>query len=70
MSGSLAWKSERQEKTSLSSYEAEIKATCMGSKLTVATRNFSDGFTSCGVPPPTDTDAPTIMYNNNQSAVF
>jgi len=70
MSGPLAWKTERQEKTSLSSCEAEIKATCMGSKLTVATRNFSEGFKSCGVPAPTDTDTATTLYNDNQSAVF
>ena len=70
MCGPVAWKTERQERTSLSSCEAEIKATCMGSKLTVATRNFSKGFSGCGVPPPVDTDRPTTVYNDNMSAVF
>ena len=70
INGPLAWKIECQEKTSLGLCEADIKANCTGSKLTVATRNFSEGFTRCSVPLPTDTNATTVLYNNNQSAVF
>jgi hypothetical protein len=38
--GPLAWKADRQERTSLSSCEAEIQATNMGARLTVNTRNM------------------------------
>ena len=41
MNGPMAWKTERQPRTSLSSCEAEINATNLGSKLTVAARNFT-----------------------------
>ena len=69
MNGPLCWKTERQEKMYLGSCEAEIKATCMGSKLTVATRNFSEGLSKCGVPDPTDTTSPTVVYNDNKLTV-
>ena len=42
----------------------------MGNKLTIVACNFSEGFTSCDVPAPTDTTTATMLYNDNQAAVF
>ena len=47
--GPVGWLAERQEHTSLSSCEAEIRATNEGAKLTIALRNLADGFADCGV---------------------
>ena len=66
--GPIAWKSVRQERTSLSSCEAEIRATNEGAKLTIALRNLADGFADCGVTLP-DAKVPTVVYNDNQSCV-
>ena len=68
MSGPTSWKAERQDRTSLSTGESEIKATNTASKLTVSTRHFADGFTRNGVPL-TDTDAPTPVHNDNEACV-
>ena len=38
--GPITWKTDRQERTSLSLCEAEIRATNMGSRLTVNVRNM------------------------------
>ena len=68
MGGPLAWKAIRQDKTSLSSCEAEIRATNEGCKLTMAARNLAEGFTSAGTPLP-DNSSATIVYNDNEAAV-
>ena len=68
MGGPIAWKSVRQDKTSLSSCEAEIRATNEGGKLTVATRNLAVDFVSTGYNI-SDTSDSTDVYNDNQSCV-
>jgi hypothetical protein len=68
MGGPLSWKAVRQEKTSLSSCEAEIRATNEGSKLMVATRNFATAFASSGITL-SDFAGPTKVYNDNESCV-
>ena len=52
MSGPTSWKAVRQDETSLSTCEAEIKATNAASTLTVATRNFSKGVPARSHSPP------------------
>jgi hypothetical protein len=66
--GPICWKAERQERTSLSSCEAEIRATNMGSRLTVNTRNMIEHLSSLGYPI-TDATRPTILYNDNDACV-
>lgn len=66
--GPIAWKSVRQEKTSLSSCEAEIRATNEASKLTVAIRNVASGLADVGYPID-DASAPTTMFNDNEACV-
>jgi hypothetical protein len=44
LGGSLSWKANHQERTYLSSCEAEIRATNMGCYLTVNTRNMTSSF--------------------------
>ena len=68
MSGPIAWKGERQDETALSSCQAEIKATNEACKLTIATQNFSSGFTDGGVHL-TDGDEPITVYNVNEACV-
>ena len=68
MSGPIAWGSDRQEKTSLSSCEAEIKATNLAGVLTVATRNFSEGFAASGIHLK-DGEGPIAVYNDNEACV-
>ena len=70
MNEPLAWKTERQPRTSLSSCEAEINATNLGSKLTVAARHFTRGFEACGVPAPSDISQPTQVFNDNNTCVL
>ena len=66
--GPIAWKSVRQEKTSLSSCEAEIRATNEASKLTVAIRNVASGMADLGYPI-TDASSPTDLFNDNEACV-
>ena len=68
LGGPLSWKAVRQEKTSLSSCEAKIRATNEGSKLMVATRNFATAFTPSGISLP-DFAGPTKVYNDNESCI-
>jgi len=58
----------RQDKTSLSSCEAEIRATNETSKLTVALLNLAGDFSRTGVTI-SDNSQPTTVYNNNEPAV-
>jgi hypothetical protein len=66
--GPLAWKSDRQERTSLRSCEAEIRATNMGACLTVNTRNMISSLSNLGYPI-NDTTLPTPLYNNSDACV-
>ena len=66
--GPISWKSVRQDKTSLSSCEAEIRATNEASKLTVSLRNLARGMTHLGYPI-SDADSPTEVYNDNEACV-
>jgi hypothetical protein len=66
--GPLGWLGERQERTSLSSCEAEIRATNATSKKVVDFRNLSRSVSDAGYVIP-DIDAPTIIYNDNEACV-
>ena len=66
--GPLGWLSERQERTSLSSCEAEIRATSATSKKVVDFRNICRSVTDSGFPIP-DIDHPTLLYNDNEACV-
>jgi hypothetical protein len=66
--GPITWKTERQERTSLSSCDAEIRATAMGSRLTVNLRNMILHLQSLGYPID-DTDLATTIYNDNEACV-
>jgi hypothetical protein len=66
--GPITWKTERQERTSLSSCEAEIHATNLGSRLTVNLRNMILHLKSLGYPID-DTDLATTIYNDNDACV-
>ena len=66
--GPLVWKAERQDRTSLSSCEAEIRATNLGSRLSVEMRKFSGAFASLGTHL-SDCESPTLLYNKNSSCV-
>ncbi len=64
----LTWKADQQECTSLSSCEAKIWATNMGSCLTINTRNMILHLYLCGYPIE-DASSPTPIYNNNEACV-
>ena len=66
--GPITWKTDRQERTSLSSCEAEIRATNMGSRLTVNVRNMILHLASTGYPI-TDAQQATPLYNDNEACV-
>jgi len=64
----LGWLSERQDRTSLSSCEAEIWATSATSKKVVDFRNLSLSFTESGFPI-SDIEEPTVLFNDNEACV-
>jgi hypothetical protein len=66
--GLITWKAERQERTSLSSCEAEIRATNMGSRLTVNTRHMISSLSDLGYPI-ADCQSSTPLYNDNDACV-
>jgi hypothetical protein len=66
--GLLGWLSECQECTSLSSCEAEIRATSATSKKVVDLRNLSLSLTELGYPI-ADIAQPTLIYNDNDACV-
>jgi hypothetical protein len=66
--GPIAWKADRQDRTSLSSCEAKIWATNMGSRLTVNTRNMIYGLSNLGFPI-TDCASATPLYNDNDACI-
>ena len=66
--GPITWTADWQEHTALSSCDAEIRVTNMGSRLTVNTRNmisilFDLGYPILGCTPPTH------LYNDNDACV-
>jgi hypothetical protein len=65
--GPLAWKTDRQECTALSSCEAEIRATNMGG-LTINTRNMISSLSDLGYPI-NDTTLPSPLYNDNNACM-
>jgi hypothetical protein len=62
------WLGERQERTSLSSCEAEICTTNTTSKKIVDFWNLSRSVSDAGYIIP-DVDAPTFIYNDNEACV-
>lgn len=65
-----SWKTECQLQTSLSFCEVEVSVTNMGSKLTVAARNFTCGFKACGVPVPSNVSRLTKVFDDNNPCVL
>ncbi len=66
--GPIGWLGDRQDRTSLSSCEAEIRATCATSKKVVDFRNLSWSFSDAGYVIP-NFDSPTLLYNDNDACV-
>jgi hypothetical protein len=66
--GPITWKGEHQEQTALSLCDTEIRATNMGSRLTVNTHNMISHLSSIGYPIK-DTYAPTPLFNDNKACV-
>ena len=66
--GPIAWTAERQDQTSLSSCEAEIRATNIGSIETMGLRNLMESMISNGFPLD-DLDEATELFNDNESCV-
>ena len=66
--GPIAWKVDRQDQTSLSSCEAEIRATNTGSVETMGLRNLIESMIANGYEL-NDLDEPTEVFNDNESCV-
>jgi hypothetical protein len=66
--GPIVWTAIRQEKTSLSSCESEIRATNEAGKLTVACRNLIEQLAAAGYPI-TDASSPSKLFNDNEACV-
>jgi hypothetical protein len=66
--GPIAWTAVRQERTSLSSCEAEIRATNEVSKLLMGIRHLADAVREGGYDI-ADTAAASPLYNDNESCV-
>jgi hypothetical protein len=66
--GPITWKTEQQDRTLLSSCDAEIRATNMGARLTFNLRNLILHLQSFGYPI-NHTDLATPLYNDNKSCV-
>jgi hypothetical protein len=66
--GPLVWKAKCQGCTSLSSCEAEIRATNISACLTVNTRSMIFSLSNLGYPI-NDTALPTPLYNDNNACV-
>jgi hypothetical protein len=66
--GPITWKADRQDRRALSSCEAEIRATNMGSCLTINICNMISHIANCGFPI-NDTSSATPVYNDNDACV-
>ena len=69
MGGPLSWTAPRQQRTSLSSCEAEVRATNEGTKLTMALRHFASSYDASGTPLP-ELAEPAMIYNDNEACVI
>ncbi len=67
-SGLVGWLGERQERTSLSFCEAEIRATSTTFKKVIDFRNLCCSISESGHPLP-DATLPTVLYNDNNACV-
>jgi hypothetical protein len=67
-SGPISWKADRQDRTSLSSCEAEIQATNTGSRLMVNTRNMISFLLSLDYPI-SNADLATPLYKDDDACV-
>ena len=68
MGGCIAWKAICQERTSLSSFEAKIRASNEGGKITMDIPSLSDGFTLAGAHLANNSQA-TLVYNESEATV-
>jgi hypothetical protein len=66
--GPISWIGERQDRTSLSSCEVEIRATSATSKKVVDFRNLCRSISESGLPL-LDATLPTVLYNDNDPCV-
>ncbi len=66
--GPLMWKADRQDRTALSLCEAEIRATNMGSCLTINIRNMISHLANCGFPI-NNTSSATPVNNDNNACI-
>jgi hypothetical protein len=66
--GPIGWLGKRQERTSLSSCEAEIRATSATSKKVVDFWNLCRSISNSGYSIP-GLDSPTVLYNDNDACV-
>ena len=66
--GPITWKAECQERTALSSCDAEIRATNMSSHLTINTRNMISHLANCGFTI-TNASIATPVFDNNNACV-
>ena len=66
--GPISWQTIRQQRTSLSSCEAEIKAVNEATKKTISIRNVIEDLIQCGYPMD-DLQEHTSIYNDNEGAV-
>ncbi len=66
--GPITWKTEHQDRTSLSSCKAGIRATNAGSRCTMNVRNMMSHLSSLGYPI-TDMETATTVFNNNEACI-
>jgi hypothetical protein len=66
--GPNGWLGKRQERTSLSSCEAEIRATSATSKKDVDFWNLCSSISNSGYSIP-GLDLPTVLYNDNNTCI-
>jgi hypothetical protein len=66
--GQLSWKANRQDRTSLSSCKAEIRAINIGCQLAVYIRHVISSLSSLGYPI-TNAEIPIPLYNNNDACI-
>ena len=64
----ITWKADQQERTALSSCDAEIRATNMGSRLTINTKNMISSLADLDYPIH-DCTSSTHLYNDNDACV-
>ncbi len=66
--GPIGWLGKHQERTSLSTCKAKIRATNATSKKVFDFRNLSQSISKSGHTIP-DIDSPTVLYNNNDACM-